>query len=351
MSLHIASICALGALGSLQGASLYSPVRSVEDQGITLKAWGSGSIAETDEVAYEGSRSIRVSTRNYFQGGVMSLASAVDLSGAYGNKNNLLRIAVRLADLNLTFTSGGTGRPGGGGRVGGDPDVGTAGSGAGAGGGAAVGGGRPGGGGETGAQTPDNALKNLRLIVTTADGKKSEAYVPITTGGSSRGWIFVSIPLHAIAGFAESNKAIKEVGISGDAISTFYVGEMRIVNDSTPITGEIRVGQIIAVGSYGGSGGGNAPNYGTNQNLNLALGDEVEFVGYGFGGSSILKYSWDFDATDGIQTDSEGQAVRRKFRKDSSNQPNGAYTITLVISDVHGLKTPYTTKMYVKVNP
>jgi hypothetical protein len=142
------------------------------------------------------------------------------------------------------------------------------------------------------------------LILTTSDGKKSEVYVPVSTSGSGdRGWRSVAVPLQAISGFADSNKAVKEVAISGDAVTTFYVGNLQTINDSTPISGDTNI-----------------------RTLNLALGDEIELVGRGFGGSSILKYSWDFDDKDGIQSDAEGQVVKRKFRKP------GTYKITLTIS-------------------
>ncbi|RYG73938.1 hypothetical protein EON77_11975, partial [bacterium] len=52
---------------SAQGApSLYSPVRSVADQKIRLRSWGSGLISETEEAAYEGTTSLRITSRNFF---------------------------------------------------------------------------------------------------------------------------------------------------------------------------------------------------------------------------------------------------------------------------------------------
>jgi hypothetical protein len=174
-----------------------------------------------------------------------------------------------------------------------------------------------------GGGTPNTALKNVRLILTTSDGKKSEVYVPVSTSGSGdRGWRSVAVPLQAVAGLGQSNKMVKEIAVSGDAVSTFYLGDLRTINDSTPITGDI--------------------NY---RNMNLALGDEVTLVGRGFGGSSILTYTWDFNDKDGIQVDAEGQAVKRRFRKP------GDYTITLTISDHFGLKPPYRTTAKVRVNP
>lgn len=305
--------CAVATIAFGQVTALYSPVRSIADQGISVRGWGSGTIGEADEVAYEGTHSIRVSTRNFFQGGMISLGNPVDLSAPFSDKNNLLRFAIKVADLSLTIGGGTTGEA-----------AGAAGPGAGIGGGKAGGlaGGRPGGGTTTSAEAP--TLKNLRFVFGTSDGKKSEIYVPINTNATGeRGWIPVAVPLHAINGFAETNKMVNSLAVSGDATSTFYIGDIRIVNDSTPITGEMQ----------------------PNQDRNLALGDEVEFRARGFGGASVLKYSWDFDARDGIQNDAEGQVIKRRFRKADT------YVVTLTISDVYGLKKPYQTKINVKVNP
>lgn len=262
----------------------------------------------------------------------MQFATPVKLSDKFADKNNLLRITFRAADSMTVLGPGGAGGP-----AGGPAGAGGAGGGKGEGGGAGLGGGRgglgPGGlGGAGGAGGPAGGgsttvaakkLQNLRVIVTTTDGKKSEAYVPIATNGSGdKGWRTAAIPLQAISGFDRTNKEVKELGFAGDVTTTFYIGDLRVVNDTTPITGE--------------------PNV---RDLNLALGDSVNFAANGYGGSSILKYSWDFDDRDGVQEDAIGQFVKRQFRKP------GTYKITLTISDQFGLKKAYSTTINAKVNP
>jgi PKD repeat protein len=161
------------------------------------------------------------------------------------------------------------------------------------------------------------------VIITTTDGKKSEAYIPVATNSSGdKGWRTAAIPLQAISGFDKTNKEVKEIGFAGDVTTTFYIGDLRVINDTTPITGE--------------------PN---TRELNLALGDWVNLAANGYGGSSILKYSWDFDDKDGVQEDATGQVVKRQFRKP------GNFTITLTISDEFGLKKAYSTTIKAKVNP
>lgn len=166
-------------------------------------------------------------------------------------------------------------------------------------------------------------MKTIRLIVTTSDGKKSEVFVPVENAmASSHGWKSVSIPLQAITGFDRTNKVISEVSFSADATTTFYIGDMRVVNDTTPIRGDVNI-----------------------HTLNLALGDSFTFVASGTGGSSPLKYTWDFDDKDGIQVEAEGRAITRRFRKP------GTFTITMTVADKYGLKTPYSTTLKVTVNP
>ncbi|MDX2065215.1 MAG: PKD domain-containing protein [Fimbriimonadaceae bacterium] len=313
---------------------LYSPVREIKDQSISVAGWGSGTISETDETAFEGTRSIRISTRNFFQGGKLTYSTPIDLAAQASNRNNLLRIVYKPADGATVMGGmpGGMGVPGG--RGGGTPFG--AGSAPGGGGGMGMPGGMglPGGGGAKGglggpggqSRNDENVLKMIRVIVTTTDDKKSEAYLPVNSSVATgeRGWKQVSVPLQAIAGFDRTNKIIRSISFSADVTTTFYVGELRVVDDATPIRGDFNPRQF-----------------------NRQLGAEVIFGASGQGGSSVLKYTWDFDESDGSDSnvDAEGQYVKRKFRK------AGVYTITLTIQDYFGLKAPYKVKGKATINP
>ena len=381
MSIVLTALIALAARPAQAGASqvLYTPVRSAADQKIGVMGWGSGTGSETDEVAYEGVNSIRVSTRNFFQGVRIAFGDPKNLADEFADRNNLLKIVVRTAD-DAVLGGGGTvpggGRPGAGGIPGGIPGGpgglgrsggsgpggvgggrGGAGFPGGRGGGAGLPGGRggqggaggrggqggrpggmgpggmgpggmgPGGMGQGGAAAKPE-LSTVRMIVTTTDGKKSEVYLPISTGTTGeRGWKTVAIPLQAINGFDRTNKTIKDISFSGDTTSTFYVGEMRVVNDATAIRGEI-IGR---------------------QTYNLALGDRVTFTARGEGGASVLEYVWDFDDADGTDDrDAVGQTVAHQFRQPT---PDGKKTkVTLTIRDKYGLKPPAKATIEVKVN-
>ena len=360
----------MGAVGfGSADTVLYTPAKSMGDQQISVHPWGSGTIAETDENAYEGTTSIRVSTKNLFSGGLMFFGMTPDLSKDYPDKNSLLQFTFKVAD-NATSTPAGGGKgfggapglggpaglsgpggkgsgrppgvpgagsgpPGGrggrGGGQGGPPGPGGPPPGFGGPGGPPPGFGGPQGGGPAGfggsggrggvgtAESPN--LKTLRLVITTTDGLKSEAYVPADIAAGSNGWRQLGIPLQAITGFNRTNKLVKSIAVGGDATTSVWIGDVRTIIDSTPITGE--------------------PNV---HDMNLAEGDEVTLSASGYGGASMLKYEWYFSSDTSGLPDATGQAIKHKFNKPDT------YTITVVISDYFGLKQPYKTTITAKVN-
>lgn len=171
--------------------------------------------------------------------------------------------------------------------------------------------------------TSTKSIESLRVVITTTDGLKSEAFLDVRSrSADQRGWMRVGVPLQAIAGFGRTNKMVQSVALAGDASATFYLGEASVATDSTPIHGELSDG-----------------------NMNLALGDEKTLIAGGYGGASPLKFEWDFDDSDGIQVDAVGQVIKHKFRKP------GKYKITLTVSDVYGLKKSHTSSIEVEVNP
>lgn len=298
---------------SAQAQELYTSTRTINDQSISLTGWGNGLIAEAEEVPYEGTGSLRFSTRNFFQGGIIRFGSAVDLSSAFTNRANLLHFTVNIPSGG---GSAGGGRGPAGGRGLGGP-------------GGLAGGGSQGtgelgglGGGPASAQTA-SALKTVRMVITTTDGLRSEAFLDLSTPvADERGWFSVGIPLQAINGFERTNKAIQSIALAGDAVSTYYVGSIKIINDTTPVFAE--------------------PNV---RELNLAFGDQVTFAAAGSAGATPVKFQWDFDSRDGITVDVEGQTVVHRFRNP------GEFEVTLTAIDIYGLKQPYTTKIKVIVNP
>ncbi|MDI9635007.1 PKD domain-containing protein [Kamptonema cortianum] len=311
------------AIAAFAGASLaanaqmvYEANRSVADQKISLVGWGSGSVAESDDVAYEGTNSIRISSRNLFQGGILKFGQSVDLSSQYANKANLLMFSLNIGGQASGGDGGGRGAAGaaaGGGAVGSAGGLGAPGE----------GGGAAGGGQTTVAAGLVKALEKVRVVITTTDGKHAEAFLNLTTAvKDAKGWFSVGIPLQSIAGLERTNKSIASISLSGDSVATFYVGQIRIMTDNTPVFAE--------------------PNV---RELNLAFGDEVTLTASGSAGATPVVFRWDFDSRDGITIDAEGAQVKRRFRRE------GTFMVTLTAVDAYGLKQPYSTTIRVVVNP
>ena len=336
----LTGILGLVALGVIaQAQVVYEPTQSADAQGLKLTGWGSGSVAEDDTMVFDGGNSIRISSRNYFQGGKIMFTKPIDLSSQFGTKENLLKFTLNIpssASSSTPMSGGGRqggGRPGGGRPGGGGPAGAGVGGGSGQLGGPAGGpaggqlGGPAGEGGQVpGGQTSANQAKpvtKVRVIFTTTDGKHGETYLDVSTSlKDERGWFTVGIPLQAINGLESTNKQLASMSISLDSVATVYVGQAAILRDSTPVFAE--------------------PNV---RELNLAFGDEFIFTAAGSAGATPVKFTWDFDSTDGINVDAEGPVVKRRFRKD------GTFTVTLTAVDIYGLKAPYKTTIQVIVNP
>src|SRR5207249_1043388 len=90
------------------------------------------------------------------------------------------------------------------------------------------------------------------------------------------GWVRVAIPFTQFKGVPRlASYRLQEMRIFGDATDTFFIGEIRTVTDNDPISVEPLEEQVVSVN------------------------DRVDFVATAEAGISGLKYSWDFDKSDG----------------------------------------------------
>lgn len=287
---------------------------------ITLQAWGSGMGEESTERSSAGQHSIKVTTSGYFQGVVLNLGRKPDLKAFAPNKENLLVFSVFPIGVQGGAASGGSG----GGGLGAGGGLASGGGGGGGGGvSAGGGGGSSSGGGATPAARPAKEMENLRVILWTTDGKATELFLPLTSAGKAAGrWVRVGIPVASIPRFGQTNMVVDRIAVSGDARTIFYLGEVRVVTDSTPIQGFL-----------------------DRTEMNLARGDEVLLTASAEGGYSVLEYAWDFDASNGVQDDATGAGVYHRFRIP------GEYVVTCTIRDKYGLKAPWSGTIKVTVNP
>lgn len=286
-----------------QGPTLYSGQPLVNSGG-SVVSWGGGKIEETAEASLAGGRSLKIEGNNLFQGGVIKFGAPSDLSGYAASKKDLLTLGLFVVDFSGTSTTAAPPTTGGGrgGR-----------------GGMGVGGGGGGASAPSGGTTTIPRLEKVRLVISTTDGKLSEAILPIRSAGK---WVQAGIPVGMIPGFAKTNGNVASIAVAGDAPSYFYVGEIKVSTDETPIQGHIH-----------------------NEALNVGKGTEVVLQGSADGGATPLVFLWDFNSRDGVQEDATGAAVRHKFRIP------GTFQVTLTVKDIYGLKTPWVGTLNVTVNP
>ncbi len=319
--------------------------------GITAAGWGSGTAVEDDKVHLSGSVSYRITTQGLYQGASFSVGNPVDLTSYLTNKSSCLQFAVRLPDDGSGPAGGrgtggfnppgggGYGPPGGfGGQKGGGgygPPGGFGGQRTGGAGGSAGGFGPPGGfggyggyggqnGGKQGSTSTQKAktLSQLRIeMIPAGEGKPVEFLMPLSYGKENdQGWKQLSIPIAAISGVTSENAKFKEIRIFGDSPTTLWIGQIKIVNENAPLTLED-----------------------ISDKTAIQRAAKYTLTARGSAGSLPLKYSWDFDESDGIQEEKVGQTIQHSFQK------SGDYVVSVTVSDVYGLRTPITKKFKVYV--
>ena len=254
---------------------LYSG-QPAEPNGYVLSAWGGGTITDSNEVVETSARSLKITTSTFAQGGVMKLPRAVNLASEAKNPENMLGVHV--------YVVGETSQPSG---------------------------------------DRTKRMENMRIVIRTSDGKLSEAVLNFySPSGFTNRWRRAGIPLQKIPGFMRTNQEVEAIMFAGDAPATFYVSEVRIVTDQTPIQGTL-----------------------SHRDINVGFGQELALYALAEAGYTQLEYSWDFNDKDGIQEDASGQVVFHKFRIP------GEFNITCTIRDKYGLKQPWVGKIAVTVNP
>jgi len=288
--------------------------------GISALPWGSGEAKQSEEHVLMGSNSLKIITHGRYQGARLVLASPLNVKSMLADPSAYLQFMVVLP------TKESIGRMGSEyGSMSGMMAGKLRGPTSGAGGGKF-------GGGESGTAgsllVKPKPVSGLRLVIRTSDGKRAETVLHADTSVRVRDdWNSLAVPLVALKDLKDSNGEIKELNIFGDAPATLYLGQVRVVRDETPI----RVDEL--------------------SERTVPVNDTVTFTGSATAGVSPLKYEWDFNSSNGVEVDAEGQTAKHKFRK-SLKDGNGntlPYIVTLKVVDPYGLKKPVTrtTKVFV----
>ncbi len=328
------SACLAAETGTIYGGQ--SPSAS----GVAISSWGSGVVKETQEAVYSGAKSLKVTVHGMYQGARLSLAKPINFSDLLEDKAAYLEVVLKLSDKSAG--AGGFGGPRGGlmGRLGGlgggaglsGPPGGLGGGGGGGRGGLGGLGGGMGGVGGAGGDTDTKyekpkAIERLRIVISTVDGKRAEALLNLTDARkNAEGWKFVSIPVASLAGL-KGGSGVNEVSIFGDSTTTFFLGEIRTVRDTTPIILQELTERTIAVN------------------------DTISFSASADAGVTPVIYEWTFsDVNEKMKTgasplpvDNEGRTVKHQFRKE------GEYQVFVTARDPNGLKKPVTKSTTVKV--
>ena len=354
--LGAAVVVATSAAVAATFASRQTPVSlalfSGETGDVIPGSWGSGKAEVSSENVRIGTRSLKITTQGLYQGARLDFKKPVDLAPALANPSTYVRFQLRfLPGQNPVGAPGGAGgypgggsggygaggRPGGssGGSSGGRPGgVGGDAPGGAPGGSGGYGGGYPGGGfdsGSDGGQAVAAPFQRMRFLLVMADGSRHELTRPVDLPPSDDqdAYVALSFPISALLKRGGSPSAasaappsgesakLVQMAIFGDKYQQFYLGEITVITDDTEINVDPLDDQIISAN------------------------DQVTFVGAAEGGASTLRYSWDFDASDGIQEDKVGRVVQHTFRRTAGEGVASVkYKVTLTVSDHDGLKKP-----------
>ena len=313
------------------GTTLYNG-QATDQANIKATAWGGGSVTTVTDKGYTaGASSYKIVTRGLYQGGRLTLATPADLGNLTADKTRYLQLALAFdmpvstaARLNAAPSGGqahislalGHGEgvfrlaqmPGG--YQGGPPQ--------GYQGGPPAGyspNGAPGATGTVGPTVPEidvvaPPIKSLHLTFTFADGSQSDIVRPLPSMDVGATWLLLGIPLAQVPVPASqaTDAHLQSLTIAGDTPATLYVGQLRLVSDSLPIT------------CYAGG------------EQDVARGDQIVFKGKAQGGAANIKYEWDFDTKGDFVPQAEGRQVTHVYAV------GGSYKVTLRVSDVDGIK-------------
>ena len=298
----------------------------VKTSGLKIAGFGSGTIEESSTQVYGGASSLKIVTHGAYQGGSLTFSKPVDIGSYVANKFAYLQFDILLQEALATTTAQGSSSSSVGGSQNSYAQY-TSGRGKGG-----FGGGAASGGGATATRLnydKERKISSFRTVLTTSSGKKHEFLLDMKYAVDDNNWKQLNIPISKIPGLDASDGQITGVQLYGDAPGAFFLGNISVTEDSTPITLD-EIGEKSAVAKL----------------------DVYTYRASARGGATPLLYSWDWDASDGIQEEAEGRAVLHAFRKASTvGTVNKPFTVTVTVRDLYGIKAPVSTSFKVYVTP
>ena len=278
---------------------LYSG-RPADAEGLTLTSFGGGTVEDSTEQSFAKGHSLKVTTLDSYQGANLTFGTPVAL-GDLTDKTRYLDLTLRLSatgEGNEQPMPAPNGFPGGRGFPGrrGFP------------------GGPEGGQGEQFGSEVAPEVQNVHLILTLANGVKTDVLRPLPTTGEAQSgvdqWVDVAVPLTALGFTAGTSSPLQNLKIAGDDYAVMYVGQIKLTQDDTPITAFAGDQQTVQVGQ------------------------PFVLKGSASGGLTALHFAWTIDAAAGTPEQASGPVVTTQYLKP------GDHTVTLTVSDIDGIKKP-----------
>jgi len=161
----------------------------------------------------------------------------------------------------------------------------------------------------------------VRFVFISDKGEMLAAEEPTNPLDPDVNWCRVAVPIAKFKALGDIKEfRLSRLLIFTDLATTLYLGEVKMVTDTEPIKVQPLSDQTIVV-----------------------YVDEVMFLAEATGGVSSLQYSWDFDASNGIQQETTGKVGRYVYTR------GGDFTVTLTVSDADNIKPPVTVTAKVSV--
>ncbi len=262
--------------------------------GIELGNWGSGSAVRSKEQILDGSWSIRTTTQGLYSGGRIDFAHPVTLFKGGIDKSRYIQFAFFFDQVTKVDPARGTDYAW---------DV------------------EP--------YTIPKVAK-LRFVFESDDGLVVAVEKPTGKIDPDDHWMRVAVPLAKFQVGEEpvDQFRLKRLLITSDLPTTTYLGEMKLVTDNSIITVESLDTQT------------------------LAIMDDALWVAEAEAGVSSLSYSWDFDAANGIQHESDAMVGRYVYTMGRTDAKGNdiPFTITLTVTDLDGLKEPVTVTATIEIS-
>jgi hypothetical protein len=310
-------LLAAGA-ASASDIMLYNGDAAQDRGGLRFDSWGSGYVGETTAAHYVGPQVLRLLTQGYYQAGVINFHEPVNLKEFLGNPNAYLELWLKPAVVaaaepktSLTPKAAGTSGGAGGAVLPGVPRAPRA------------------------PATPTAPavvgkaaflMSQLQVVLLTDKGEMIADAWPIKAENLSPGaWKKIDLPISYFKSAQTEPAAwLKGLRISADRADVFYVGQMRLLVDDAPMRLD-----LSAIPPR--------PN----------IDEKIIFRANVEGGAATALVSWDFDSTDGVQVQAQGDTVQWIYRD------TGTYIVTAIATDEFGGKAPVTatTMLIVDVGP